>query len=433
VSHRQDSRVFGKRQKQSHTIIFASGETIRHVTVRPWIAGLAACPCSGVMAIGYLAATSYLVLRDDLIGASMARQARMQHAYEDRIAALQFAGRSCNQPAAPRSATDGGEGRRTDCPPECAQQSSWQARARLIAPAGSRKTSRYRSPNRNNRRRIRVRRRNRRDLPAWRPVRKSCPIRKRPASTRWPMLSVHNPRGRNLSATVRTGFFRPSPCRSNQSSASRSRKCRGWRSTPMKPHPKSARSSDAGLPLARRCDSAVGGPFVLPSDPKAFEATLDDLDQALGRLDAMRRHARKLPIGIPAPGSRNHLALRQPAIRSWAGWRFMAGLISARPPARRSTAPALASSFHAGRNGGYGKMIEIDHGNGLTTRYAHLSKILVNQGDKVAMGSLHRQSRVDRTFHRSASALRSPSQWQCRRSDALSQDRKTLKPLLVSK
>ncbi|MGO7580445.1 M23 family peptidase, partial [Rhizobium ruizarguesonis] len=42
----------------------------------------------GVFSIGYLLATSYLVLRDDLVGATMARQARMQHEYEDRIAAL---------------------------------------------------------------------------------------------------------------------------------------------------------------------------------------------------------------------------------------------------------------------------------------------------------------------------------------------------------
>ena len=40
------------------------------------------------MAIGYLMATSYLVFRDDLIGAATARQARMQQAYEDRISAL---------------------------------------------------------------------------------------------------------------------------------------------------------------------------------------------------------------------------------------------------------------------------------------------------------------------------------------------------------
>ena len=35
---------------------------------------------------------------------------------------------------------------------------------------------------------------------------------------------------------------------------------------------------------------------------------------------------------------------------------------------------------------GYGKMVEIDHGNGFITRYAHCSKLLVNVGDKVYKG-----------------------------------------------
>ncbi len=34
----------------------------------------------------------------------------------------------------------------------------------------------------------------------------------------------------------------------------------------------------------------------------------------------------------------------------------------------------------------YGNLLEIDHGNGLTTRYAHASKILVNAGDLVKRG-----------------------------------------------
>ncbi|MCJ9673782.1 M23 family peptidase, partial [Neorhizobium sp. SHOUNA12B] len=81
-----ESRVFGKRAPQ-HVLIFASGEKIRHMTIRPWMAALTFC-FLGVFAIGYLGATSYLVIRDDLIGATMARQARMQYDYEDRIAAL---------------------------------------------------------------------------------------------------------------------------------------------------------------------------------------------------------------------------------------------------------------------------------------------------------------------------------------------------------
>lgn len=79
-------RVFGRRA-QEHILILASGDKVRHMTVRPWMAALTLC-FVGVFSIGYLLATSYLVLRDDLIGATMARQARMQHDYEDRIAAL---------------------------------------------------------------------------------------------------------------------------------------------------------------------------------------------------------------------------------------------------------------------------------------------------------------------------------------------------------
>ncbi len=38
---------------------------------------------------------------------------------------------------------------------------------------------------------------------------------------------------------------------------------------------------------------------------------------------------------------------------------------------------------YAGRRSGYGKVVEIDHGNGYTTRYAHNSKLLVQVGQRV--------------------------------------------------
>lgn len=37
----------------------------------------------------------------------------------------------------------------------------------------------------------------------------------------------------------------------------------------------------------------------------------------------------------------------------------------------------------SGNDGGYGLMVEIDHGNGLTSRYAHLSKLLVQKGEQI--------------------------------------------------
>lgn len=51
-------------------------------------------------------------------------------------------------------------------------------------------------------------------------------------------------------------------------------------------------------------------------------------------------------------------------------------------------APANGTVVKAGYQGSYGNMIEIDHGNGLITRYAHLSKIEIQAGDAVQRGQL---------------------------------------------
>ncbi len=40
----------------------------------------------------------------------------------------------------------------------------------------------------------------------------------------------------------------------------------------------------------------------------------------------------------------------------------------------------------AGRNGGMGKMVEIDHGHGFKTRYGHMSKLNVKRGQRVTKG-----------------------------------------------
>ncbi len=39
-------------------------------------------------------------------------------------------------------------------------------------------------------------------------------------------------------------------------------------------------------------------------------------------------------------------------------------------------------------NGGYGNLVEIDHGRGITTRYGHMSAILVHDGDHITRGQL---------------------------------------------
>ncbi len=49
-------------------------------------------------------------------------------------------------------------------------------------------------------------------------------------------------------------------------------------------------------------------------------------------------------------------------------------------------APANGLVVFAGRKGGFGRLIIIDHGHGITTRFGHLSKILVKVGQHVKRG-----------------------------------------------
>lgn len=59
------------------------------------------------------------------------------------------------------------------------------------------------------------------------------------------------------------------------------------------------------------------------------------------------------------------------------------GIDFAAPFRSSVVATAKGTVSFAGRNGGYGKQVVIDHGNGYTTTYSHLTSISVNSGDKV--------------------------------------------------
>jgi murein DD-endopeptidase MepM/ murein hydrolase activator NlpD len=65
-----------------------------------------------------------------------------------------------------------------------------------------------------------------------------------------------------------------------------------------------------------------------------------------------------------------------------------AGIDIAVPKGTPVYGPAEGVVVYAGRKGDYGKMIELDHGNGYTTRFGHLSLIEVEIGDRVLMGQI---------------------------------------------
>jgi len=79
-------------------------------------------------------------------------------------------------------------------------------------------------------------------------------------------------------------------------------------------------------------------------------------------------------------GVRSDPFLGRPAMHTGLDFRAATG-----DPVRATANGKVVSSGWAG---GYGRMVEIDHGNGLSTRYGHLSEIGVKVGDQIKIGQV---------------------------------------------
>lgn len=67
---------------------------------------------------------------------------------------------------------------------------------------------------------------------------------------------------------------------------------------------------------------------------------------------------------------------------------FHRGLDIAAPAGTAIVAADSGVVVFAGTRGNYGRLVEIDHGNGYVTRYAHCSQLLVSKGARVSRGQL---------------------------------------------
>lgn len=70
------------------------------------------------------------------------------------------------------------------------------------------------------------------------------------------------------------------------------------------------------------------------------------------------------------------------------GEEFHEGIDFAAPEGTRIRAVAAGIVTWAGQRGGYGNMVQIDHGNGYATRYGHAYKVLVHVGETVNRGDV---------------------------------------------
>lgn len=139
--------------------------------------------------------------------------------------------------------------------------------------------------------------------------------------------------------------------------------------------------------LMLRRPAAQGGPFIPWSREAAeLDASFSQLADALQRLNALERGLAMLPSGRPtmSPSLTSSYGYRRDPFTGAAA--FHAGLDFPGAYGQPILAAAPGRVSYAGGRSGYGNCIEIDHGNGIMTRYAHLSGIGVRMGQMVPKG-----------------------------------------------
>ncbi|MDR6789408.1 murein DD-endopeptidase MepM/ murein hydrolase activator NlpD [Sphingomonas sp. BE138] len=139
--------------------------------------------------------------------------------------------------------------------------------------------------------------------------------------------------------------------------------------------------------------SAMGGPLV---EATSAEARADmAADQQFRSLFMTWKKLDKLEQGVIAIPSvqpvqklnfTSNFGIRSDPFRGTAA--MHAGVDIPGPTGTPIYATADGIISHAGRQGGYGNMVEINHGKGIATRYGHLSKIIVADHTRVKRGQL---------------------------------------------
>src|SRR5262249_41862703 len=129
--------------------------------------------------------------------------------------------------------------------------------------------------------------------------------------------------------------------------------------------------------------------FKLASAANAFDRQLYRINVARAQVDKLARAMVSVPIRKPVMGEIDTTSgfgvridpfIGRPAMHTGIDFRGNIG------DPIRATASGVVTI--AGWNGGYGKLVEVDHGNGLATRYGHLSEIDVTVGQHIRIGQI---------------------------------------------
>ncbi len=143
-------------------------------------------------------------------------------------------------------------------------------------------------------------------------------------------------------------------------------------------------------PERKRADdvtSAQGGPYIPATTVTELSSWESELYADLDELESLRTIVSNLPLASP---------LRKGSEQSPFGHRidpftghlaFHSGLDISGPAGAKVYSTADGKVKTAEYDGSYGNVVDIDHGFGITTRYGHLSQILVSKGQSVGKGT----------------------------------------------
>jgi murein DD-endopeptidase MepM/ murein hydrolase activator NlpD len=137
-----------------------------------------------------------------------------------------------------------------------------------------------------------------------------------------------------------------------------------------------------GFYPAKGGEEGVGGPFESAGNP-----TFRALFNSWKKLDQLQDGVIAIPSDKPVKQAAftSSFGVRSDPFRG--GSAMHPGIDLAGPTGTPIYATAEGTVLRAGWNsGGYGNLIEIDHGRGITTRFGHLSAILVRAGDHITRG-----------------------------------------------
>ncbi len=132
-----------------------------------------------------------------------------------------------------------------------------------------------------------------------------------------------------------------------------------------------------------------GGPQVEAkyTEDETLNERVTDLRRRLERWQSLQIAVKNLPLIAPLPEYRitsSYGGRRDPFTGRWSSHN---GIDLVQPAGTPIRATGPGTVVLTGWHGGYGWMVEIDHGMGVRTRYAHMQSILAEKGQKVEVGT----------------------------------------------